>query len=344
MLVAGGTIYGAIKCIFLTVVKQQKLLTLDQINSRIKEFPYGEAEAGSKPTSYRTVKPSCDIKLKSIETLILFRTLPFILHDILDPDSLCWKIYFQLASIVDIVFAPAVDIEWPFELETLIQDFYTLVLSGLRSGITKHLVRPKLHYLLHYPRLLKKYGNFRALYCLRFESFHTIVKNIVRAAKNCRNITHTCANRIQLIKLYEAKDDLAGPDEFSSGRLLTVPSLDSVLKTMIRDAYPQADNVIEYKQCKVSGMAFTSNAVYLDPDKNFVQAKAFFWLPSVKKLICYGKKIVLLFFERKFHSYKVSVTETDVAWFYQGHQSYHLQTLYKVDGCKYLRLRYRIVM
>ena len=69
-------------------------------------------------------------------------------------------------------------------------------------------IRPKHHYLLHYPKLILQLGPMIRLWTLIFESKHTFFKECSRKLKNFKHLTSTIANRHQLLQAYYHAGDL----------------------------------------------------------------------------------------------------------------------------------------
>ena len=84
------------------------------------------------------------------------------------------------------------------KLRALIENFYSHFIK-----FSPDLVKPKLHFLLHYPRFIEIYGPLRNLWCMHFESFHRKIKIIAHNCQNFKNICLTVAKRIQSLKCYE---------------------------------------------------------------------------------------------------------------------------------------------
>ena len=83
---------------------------------------------------------------------ILGRFLPLMIGHLISEDDDHWTHFIQLLEIMDIVFAPNIDSHTPGYLEVLIEenleDFVRLY---------SETVLPKMHYLIHIPRLLARY-------------------------------------------------------------------------------------------------------------------------------------------------------------------------------------------
>uniref|UniRef100_A0A8C1MVV7 Uncharacterized protein n=1 Tax=Cyprinus carpio TaxID=7962 RepID=A0A8C1MVV7_CYPCA len=65
-----------------------------------------------------------------------------------------------------------------------------------------HPLKPKHHYLLHYPDLILKFGPLIRLWTLRFESKHSYFKECARKLHNFLHLSKTLAERHQLLQSY----------------------------------------------------------------------------------------------------------------------------------------------
>lgn len=59
-------------------------------------------------------------------------------------------------------------------------------------------LRPKHHYILHYPALMLRCGPLIWLWTMRFESKHSFFKKAIRQTNNCINITWSMSEKHQL--------------------------------------------------------------------------------------------------------------------------------------------------
>lgn len=72
-----------------------------------------------------------------------------------------------------------------------------------RSKVFKtHPLKPKHHYLCHYPELIVCFGPLIRLWTLRFESKHTYFKQCARKLHNFKNLCATLAERHQYLQAY----------------------------------------------------------------------------------------------------------------------------------------------
>ena len=83
------------------------------------------------------------------------------------------------------------------------------------SADNKPKFRCKLHYLTHYPRLMKHYGCLKLYWTMRFEGMHKIFKGIILRSHQYKNVAFSCASRYQMHQAVslESRNDST---EFSS--------------------------------------------------------------------------------------------------------------------------------
>ncbi|KAL2096068.1 hypothetical protein ACEWY4_008216 [Coilia grayii] len=200
---------GIIPTILTLVLGQlvrEKQIKLPQLNYEIHHFPYGINDRQSKPPPIpdQALRPGGRLPGTASEKWTLFRLLPQMIgNQILDCPA--WDVYLYLRGIGDIIMAPIIKKSWLPYLDEMITTFLSLtekVFPGVHT--------PKMHYLLHYPRLLMGYGPVIHLSCLRFEAKHQYFKNIARTSCNFKNIAKTLAKRHQMRQCWEQADYCLG--------------------------------------------------------------------------------------------------------------------------------------
>ena len=129
--------------------------------------------------------------------------LPFLLKDnIQNPiNNDVWKL---VREIVGYICAPKISSDQVAELNMIIHE-YLLERTVLFPDDP---IKPKHHYLLHYPKLILQLGPMIRLWTLIFESKHTFFKECSRKLKNFKHLTSTIANRHQLLQAYYHAGDL----------------------------------------------------------------------------------------------------------------------------------------
>lgn len=61
-------------------------------------------------------------------------------------------------------------------------------------------LRPKHHYITHYPHLTKQFGPLIRFWTMRFESKHSFFKNVIRHTRNFKNVPKTFTERHQYLQ------------------------------------------------------------------------------------------------------------------------------------------------
>jgi hypothetical protein len=188
-------------------VRTVKWFTYDLLNSRIKQFPYQGSDAKSKP---------CEVQLSGLrlggqaaENWTLPRLFGLItdglVKDVADP---VWQLYLNLCDVVALVSALQIDLGQVSLMTTLIGDYLE---SRLKLFPDVNL-RPKHHYLIHYPMLSLHFGPLIHLWTMRFESKHSYFKRAIRNLHSFNNVTQTLANRHQLFQCFQMAGQMFSPD------------------------------------------------------------------------------------------------------------------------------------
>lgn len=108
---------------------------------------------------------------------------------------------------MEIVCAPKIHTNQVAYLKLLIEEYLEA-----RAVVFSHSpLKPKHHFLLHYPDLILKFGPLIRLWTLHFESKHTYFKQCARKLRNFKNICATLAERHQLLQAYLHAGDLFPP-------------------------------------------------------------------------------------------------------------------------------------
>ncbi|EEC18804.1 conserved hypothetical protein [Ixodes scapularis] len=146
---------GVIPCVMKHVLRHiisGHLLTLDQLNERLASFPFqgGDKKSRLPPLSRQAVFGRTAMKGSAAEKLCFFRFFSLLLGDCIPKRNAAYEVYLMLRAVVDIVLAPQVCCSAAARLQVLIDDFY----SAFKETFPGVNIIPKMHYLIHYPRLL----------------------------------------------------------------------------------------------------------------------------------------------------------------------------------------------
>lgn len=109
--------------------------------------------------------------------------------------------------MVSLICAPAISTGQIAYLRVLIDEY----LHFRKQAFPDKPLKPKHHYVSHYPELIIHFGPLIRLWTLRFESKHTYFKQCARKLHNFKNLCLTLAERHQLPQAYLTAGDLFPP-------------------------------------------------------------------------------------------------------------------------------------
>ena len=173
-----GVIPDVVKCLLQYYISKD-LITVDQINSRLMEFGYGYSQVKDKPEPINPEslkdKPGKHICKDAAKMWMLFRILPFILHDIIDDSEEPFRVFELLMNISSLLLAPVISYENISFLQRLTKQF----LMDFKNFFNKQII-PEMHYLIHCTRLILLCGPLVKLWNMRFEGKHKDFKKIAK--------------------------------------------------------------------------------------------------------------------------------------------------------------------
>ena len=194
-----GIVLYTLNCV-LTSLLAHRLLDAVGIDRMVAQFPYHATDI-NKPQSPCFKGLRVEVKETCSEAWTFVRLLPLMVKAVWQgsepyPEMLCtnMSIVSGLVEIVQIIMANVVMDEDVEALQIKIQDW----LSLFRATFPESSIRPKMHYLLHYPSQIRKHGPPSKYCTIRFESKHQELKGFLRSSKNRRNVCKTMANKHQL--------------------------------------------------------------------------------------------------------------------------------------------------
>ncbi|XP_055021248.1 uncharacterized protein LOC129412157 [Boleophthalmus pectinirostris] len=178
-------------------IKKKKWFTYSTLNRRIYQFKYCLSDASSKPCQ---VKPLAKkLSGQAIQNWNFLRLLPVIIGDkVKDTTDDVWQLTLQLKDVVDMVCAQKISVSQVAFLDVLIQEY----LESRKALFPSTTLKPKHHYLRHYPALILKFGPLIRLWTMRFESKHSYFKTCARNLKNFKNLCFTLSQRHQMLQAY----------------------------------------------------------------------------------------------------------------------------------------------
>ncbi|CAN7942384.1 unnamed protein product [Ixodes pacificus] len=123
---------------------------------RVIDFKYGFHDKGSAPVKIRDafLTGKANLKGTASQKWCLFRLLPQILGDSVPEGNAHWKVYLAYRHVVDIILAERIPKNCIAYLQVKVEEFLEMYTTQYPDAV----VTPKLHYLLHYPKFIQKFG------------------------------------------------------------------------------------------------------------------------------------------------------------------------------------------
>ncbi|KAL0150086.1 hypothetical protein M9458_054611, partial [Cirrhinus mrigala] len=180
------------------LVSIEKHFTFVQLNRRISQLKLKGNDANNRPC---VVKADGE-KLggSAAQNWCFLRLLPILVGTrVKNPlDDQVWQLCLKLREIVEFVCSPKIHTNQVAYLKILVQEY----VESRAALFPQKPLKPKHHFLLHYPDLIIKFGPLIRLWSLRFESKHTYFKQCARKLHNFKNLCSTLAERHQLLQAY----------------------------------------------------------------------------------------------------------------------------------------------
>ena len=188
-----GVIPYELKLFLYFCIFDAKYFTCDWLNVQLESFQYTYLES-DRPQLIQRADLMSDKKLKqtSSAVLTLCKVLPYIVGMKVPDDCERWLNFLRLLQITFLATCPFATVDTAGQLSQLITTHHML----FREQYPKATVTPKMHYLVHLPLQLMKFGPLRHHWCMRFEAKHAFFKSF--NLKCFRNIPKTLAKKHQL--------------------------------------------------------------------------------------------------------------------------------------------------
>ncbi|KAK0148560.1 putative nuclease HARBI1 [Merluccius polli] len=238
----------------------KKLLTLSDLNNHIKNFQYKWGDKKNRPhlvplsfSSRKTIGGNAH------ENWCLLRLLPFMIGHLIPEDEPAWKVILDLKDIVELVVATFHCEESVAYLEYKISEHrrrYKEVFPDQR-------IRPKHHFLEHYPEMIKLFGPIVKFWTMRFEAKHSYFKQVVRHTKCFKNITLSLANKHQLMIGYHMHTRSYQRSGFDVTNVSTIP-LDVMKEDVslhLRQKFPDLTTVTLAQSVSSNGIEYRNGMI-----------------------------------------------------------------------------------
>ena len=176
----------------------KKIFSLKWLNVAITGFRYSYLHCKSKPEliDRQHLNGKGTVKQTASAMLTLVHTLPFLIGHRVPENDANWLNTLRLLQIVLFATASYCSHDTPAYLRILIAEY----LHNFKKLYPRASFIPKMHFMLHLPSQMVKYGPLRHHWCMRFEGKNGFFAN--KKYKNFINLPLTLAKRHQLYMAY----------------------------------------------------------------------------------------------------------------------------------------------
>lgn len=158
-------------CICLSDLIAKRYFTLNYLNDGIASFPFQFSDKTNRPQTIQTnFSKKGTIGGNGHENWMLLRFLPLLIGHNIPEGEQTWSVVLELKDIVELLSSPSFTTETLTYLQAKISDHRQLLLEAFPDAK----LRPKHHYLEHYPALIKKFGPLIEFWTMRFEAKHSL--------------------------------------------------------------------------------------------------------------------------------------------------------------------------
>jgi hypothetical protein len=231
---------------------KMKLLTVKQVNVRIQNFQFGLMDCNVKPAM---LNASLDRLCGSAsQNWSFIRFLPLILSHMI-PDHVESELFVTmmlLRTIVEYAVAPKISLGQIAYMKILIDEY----LERRRRLFPDVRLRPKHHYLSHYPSLTIKFGPLIRFWTMRFESKHQYFKRCVRSSKNFVNVAKMLARRHQMLQSYLSVGQRFPSVRTINGMAINTNSLSNAAEVIFRSIVMTDASAQCYSEVSVRGTTY----------------------------------------------------------------------------------------
>lgn len=174
------------------------MFLLDTLNARIKVFSYGEIEIGYQPPLIKLCHlQNNHLNMSAREMWSFSYHFPLFVGDLVPEDNLVWIFAIKMIQMIDLQLQSQFNIQKIIHLRSLISS-----LNQMYTDIFKDSLKPKHHFLVHYPTVIQNSGPVRYLSCFRFESMHRSLKLYTNNTTSRINIVWSIGVKLQFKNAY----------------------------------------------------------------------------------------------------------------------------------------------
>lgn len=167
---------------------------LDHLNNRIKYFKFSKADAGNVMPQIKSEHlKKKHLIMSASEMLALTVYFGLLVGDLVPETEPVWRFYILILQLIDILLQRQFSTDLIDYLQILIKEHHSMYMELFQENL-----KPKYHFLLHYPNIIRNIGPPRYYWSMRFESFHRFLKCTANSVSCRKNLLVTLSLKQQL--------------------------------------------------------------------------------------------------------------------------------------------------
>lgn len=290
-------------------IYEKRYFTINHLNHNLKCFNFCNE---NKPPLISEVQVKKKyIMFSASEMKSFIRVFGVLIGEFIPVNDLVWDLYNLLRQICEIVEQNTISLDDASLLKTLIAEHHEIYISCFGR------LKPKHHFLIHYPRIMNTIGPLANISCFRFEGKHRMFKLNAKSVISRINITYTLALKNQLHFNYKILSNTGFQDNTILGQTISYYNLnncifkDVIISDYLPDDIPQT--ICSISWIKNLGVRFRAG-LYVPLE--FINFCPTFGL--IKEILTLNEKDIFfvvqmyetLHFDEHFQSYVVIETNT----------------------------------
>ena len=286
---------------------------MEFFNSQIQNFDNADHEKSDKPQQVSKPGSWSEFKIKqnAVEMHNLLILFPVLFGSRVPEDIPHWKVILSFLHVVELLCCPSFKIGEVMYLRDCIEEFLELY----KKVFPETKLKPKAHFLTHYPSQILELGPPVNHNTVRFEAKRNFFKEIYHRTKNTINITKTLAKRHQFSMYLTYKNDLIlehpSPQAINASELPIV-LLETNLRAKYEALFGTGISVITLASGVIfEGLRYAKNSVVVTgfQEDNLQFGKIENVIFRIKTPYLVYRKLRTLGFNVHFNAYEVMETE-----------------------------------
>lgn len=309
--------YDMAHIIFSLITK--KYFSLRQLNERIKYFKFAESDTGNPIPliNFQHLKKRYII-MSASEMLALTTYFCILVGDLIPLHEPVWNFYILLYKMLDILLSKTVSNSSIFYLKSIIEEHHKMY-----CNLFKETLKPKFHFLLHYPRIMTKVGPIRHIWCMRYEGFHKQLKSTAKIVTSRVNLLRTLCIKQQLVFSYRILSKKGFCNTIVTGQFIDSLrdikeiKLISLIKT---STYILSEKASVFVSVKIDNIKYSLGSILQINDTEFDCFLNFGFLQYIildnESVIFVMSQIETVSFQDHLQAYEIVINQ-DAQWFLQ---------------------------